>query len=209
MIKQNTHFLFSTPIYINSIKGQELENVQFEIQENLNLLQFEDPWNNERIKISDKFFAKNHARNLKNFNNCLSVFVGDYLKSLNEELYNTYEMKESWLTKSTKGNYGHIHTHGSFDISGVYYFKTNENDGNIFFENPVDVSIASKIGRNNILRQSFSYTPQIGKFILFPSWLRHGVDTNTTDNERISVSFNLSLSKKEDDKFTTRIGLTI
>jgi|SRR6056300_175444 uncharacterized protein (TIGR02466 family) len=192
-MNNNIHFLFSTPIYTNSIRGQELENVQSEIQGIIKNFNFQDPWNNQRIGISGGDFTDNPLANLKNFKNSLSSIVGSYLKSLSEDQFISYSMEESWITKSVKYSYGHIHNHGDYDISGVYYFKTNGEDGNLFFENPVSESIASKIGRKNILKSTISYTPEVGKFILFPSWLKHGVDTNTTDNERISLSFNLRL----------------
>ena len=33
--------------------------------------------------------------------------------------------------------------------------------------------------------------PTEGELILFPGWLDHGVQTNDTDDERVSVSFNI------------------
>ena len=189
----NLHFLFPTPIYTEVISGETLSSVQSEIKEIIQSYDFEDPWKNERIKISGGDFAINPLIKLQKFNFVLSGLVGNYLSKLNQQDQSSYIMEQSWITKSIKHSYGHIHNHGDYDISGVYYYKTNTLDGNIFFENPISVSIASKVGSNNILKQTISYQPEIGKFILFPSWLKHGVDTNTTDNERISLSFNLRL----------------
>lgn len=189
----NLHFLFPTPIYADSILGDQLAIVQDEIKNVVDNYQFQDPWNNERIKISGGNFTDNPLVNLDQFKLSLSDMVGRYLKTIGEKDYVSYSMEESWITKSIKHSYGHIHNHGDYDISGVYYYKTNTMDGNLFFENPVTECIASKIGRKTLLKQTISYQPEVGKFILFPSWLKHGVDTNTTDNERISLSFNLRL----------------
>jgi uncharacterized protein (TIGR02466 family) len=187
------YLLFPTPIYIDSISGNQLTVVQNEIKNVVNNYQFDDPWNNERIKISGGNFTDNQLVNLDQFKLSLSDMVGKYLKMIDEKDYVSYSMEESWITKSTKYSYAHIHNHSNFDISGVYYYKTNTMDGNLFFENPITECIASKIGRKKFLKDTISYQPEVGKFILFPSWLKHGVDTNTTDNERISLSFNLRL----------------
>ena len=46
-----------------------------------------------------------------------------------------YELN-TWFSLFKKGNYAHIHDHGKADISGVYYYKTNEKDSDIFFQPP-------------------------------------------------------------------------
>ena len=39
-------------------------------------------------------------------------------------------------------------------------------------------------------RKQITYEVESGKIILFESWLRHGVEPNTTVEERVSISFN-------------------
>jgi uncharacterized protein (TIGR02466 family) len=39
----------------------------------------------------------------------------------------------------------------------------------------------------------FSHQPKVGELLLFPSWLPHFVLPNTSNEERISVSFNIEL----------------
>ena len=36
------------------------------------------------------------------------------------------------------------------------------------------------------------YTPQDNVLILFPSWLKHQVETNQSEEDRISISFNIN-----------------
>ena len=123
--------------------------------------------------------------------NKLSKEIDKHLKEYCSEIgyeYKRYKI-DSWLSKFGKGNYAHIHHHGITDISGVYYYKTNGNDGKIFFETPnpfLDTQLC-------YLRygETWEHKPQEGKILLFPGWLRHGVRTNETDNTRISLSFNI------------------
>ena len=41
--------------------------------------------------------------------------------------------------------------------------------------------------------QSMEFIPCDGELILFPSWLMHNTCPNVTDEERISVAFNIDL----------------
>lgn len=104
-----------------------------------------------------------------------------------------YATVNSWMTKSKKGSYSHVHSHNCVDVSGVFYYKTNEEDGSIFFPqiNPqVDSGYITQ-GIND----DFVTSPRVGRMILFPGWMRHGVQTNTTDNERVSFAFNLMIER--------------
>jgi hypothetical protein len=40
-----------------------------------------------------------------------------------------------------------------------------------------------------------------GTLIVFPAWLQHSVDTNASEHERVSVSFNVMFSR-----FTERLS---
>ena len=102
--------------------------------------------------------------------------------------FSKYKMS-SWFSKFENGSYAHIHNHGDSDISGVYYCKTNGDDGKFFFESPNDHLMTSRIYKHLGVR--WEYIPQCGKLILFPGWMKHGVETNITDNTRISISFNI------------------
>ena len=96
-----------------------------------------------------------------------------------------YELK-TWFSLFKKGNYAHIHDHGQADISGVYYYKTNENDSDIFFQPSWPYRECFDVDSYDI-----NHTPQPGKILLFPGWFKHGVRTSTSDHDRISLSFNI------------------
>jgi hypothetical protein len=98
--------------------------------------------------------------------------------------------RTSWLTLSERGDFIHVHNHGDFDISGVYYYKTTSVEGELFFRSPV---ISGRTARcNSMMHQApLNYKPYVGKLLLFPSWLEHGVKRNDTYDTRISLSFNI------------------
>ena len=104
---------------------------------------------------------------------------------------NTPHRLESWITLLDTDDYGHIHDHGNADVSGVYYFQTNEQDGDIVFYNP-----APQVDMSTILKAStWRHKPMIGKMLLFPGYLKHGIFRNETTSTRISLSFNIFFNK--------------
>ena len=100
-----------------------------------------------------------------------------------------WKIQDSWFAKFNKGHYAHIHSHGHADIAGVYYFQTNNEDGTIFFEAPSKCMANAKCYRP----PRYEQRAEAGKILFFPGWLEHGVTTNTSDESRISLSFNIWL----------------
>lgn len=99
----------------------------------------------------------------------------------------------SWFTKNEPGDYLQIHHHNDVDITGTYYFKSSGEDGEFFFESPV-------IAAPHSLCYSSQHTriysqPKTGKLILFPGWINHGVLKNTSNDDRIGLSFNISFMR--------------
>jgi uncharacterized protein (TIGR02466 family) len=121
----------------------------------------------------------------------LSNEIDKHLRNYCNELhfdYKDYKMI-SWASKFNPGDYAHIHEHGDADLSGVFYYKTNQNDGDLVFTSPNPFLKTSKVFSNIDL--SWIHKPVEGKILLFPGWLPHGVKTNETEQTRISISFNI------------------
>lgn len=127
---------------------------------------------------------------MKEIKKVIDIHISQFLSSLKIPKYD-YKMT-SWITSFDKGEYAPVHNHLNADISGVYYYETNEKDGNIYFVTPslaMTSSIFSKLADN------FHVTPEEGKLLLFPGWLQHGVSTNTTSGNRKSLAFNIYFKK--------------
>jgi hypothetical protein len=99
----------------------------------------------------------------------------------------------SWFTKNQPGDYLQIHHHNDSDITGTYYFQSDGEDGELFFESPVGAAPHSLCFSGQHTRL---YSPaKTGKLILFPGWLSHGVLKNMSDSARIGLSFNVSFMR--------------
>tara|TARA_B100001094_G_C17935955_1_gene673118 strand:+ start:79 stop:777 length:699 start_codon:yes stop_codon:yes gene_type:complete len=102
-----------------------------------------------------------------------------------------------WAMINEKGSYNTLHNHPGCDIAGVYYVKVPEGDcGNIAFSDPRE----SYVFGNGFMVTRYSggeiipRFPVEGNMYLFPACLHHEVGMNITDEDRISISFNLILS---------------
>lgn len=191
------HTLFPVPIYTteitNPIIQQKFEGV-YEKLKGEGAFVYNGGWNSH--KLNDIEFRGNiiDDYDLSEFRQEVLNHLSLYLKHLNYDGDNTCYFVSSWMTQSTNRDYFHAHTHGYHDISGAYYVKTNGDDGDFYFDNPVP-----GVGTNYAckgLQSRMSIKPKVGLLMLFPSFLQHGVFTNTTDNDRVSVSFNIDLERK-------------
>jgi uncharacterized protein (TIGR02466 family) len=186
--------IFSIPLYVIQLEGPEFNTIQNEIKNNIpkgDIFHKKTEWGDSHY-ITSVNFSKCCIDEYKlvQFRKTLNEHLKNYCDILNFKPTNYYS--ESWLTLFKKNDYGHSHTHGSSDISGTYYYKTNEKDGNIVFTTPVVQAELSKCFINTIT--TWEHKPKEGKLLLFPAFLRHHITRNTTDNERMSLSFNIYFS---------------
>jgi uncharacterized protein (TIGR02466 family) len=103
------------------------------------------------------------------------------------------QVTQSWLNYNPPGTSHHKHAHSNSVISGVVYFQTDENTGNLNLYRPVDRSrqLYDEITNWNTYNYEFVYfAPKIGNMFLFPSTLSHSVEENKSTMARISLSFN-------------------
>lgn len=93
------------------------------------------------------------------------------------------------------------HNHPKCNLAGCLWIKANENSGEIKLRNPNSFShynlleVLNKETKENLfLKTSYRIKPTEGTMILFPADLMHSVSPNGTDEDRISIAFNLSVN---------------
>jgi uncharacterized protein (TIGR02466 family) len=195
---------FATPIYDNIVKQPVFDQIQSDFDivvndlKNKNSFQHKENWTPGTHRLSDVSFRKNllDEYKLDAFREEIMRHVMSYTQQLGvpPQKLTEYKILQCWMTNTRKGEYTYHHNHGRVDISGVYYYKTNGHDGSITFNNPVPQFETFLL---EDLPTEVSCSPAVGKIILFPGWLYHSVGTNHTDNERISVAFNISFKRHE------------
>tara|TARA_B100000886_G_scaffold17870_1_gene11472 strand:+ start:1033 stop:1674 length:642 start_codon:yes stop_codon:yes gene_type:complete len=106
-----------------------------------------------------------------------------------------------WININGKGAYNVEHDHPQAHFSGVYYVNCPKDSGVIVFENPFNFKAFDELSsyneefvQKNAQHKSIYIEPKDGLLIIFPAHLRHLVPENNTDEERISIGFNLHVS---------------
>ena len=186
MMKSDIHDAFSVPIYCCTVSDFDL--IQTELESCIEDMDFNmvTEWGSTHY-LSDSKFKNNLILdfNLEKFSNEVDIHVNKYISKIGFPKTN-YKIVSSWFALFRRGNYAHIHNHGDCDIAGVYYFKKSGDDGSFFFTSPVPALDSSCFRTGRVV-----LNPNEGEIILFPGWLNHGVETNDTDEDRCSISFNI------------------
>ena len=104
-------------------------------------------------------------------------------------------ISQSWIVSQYKGEYNPWHQH-SGHLSSVIYLKVPKGM-DAFFEKegedhyPVGGAIQFMQGdKQNFRNDTLTFRPEVGKMLIFPSWLKHSVYPFDVDGERRSMSFN-------------------
>ena len=110
------------------------------------------------------------------------------------------DFKNLWFNINGKGNFNMSHIHFGCDLSGVLWIKTSKECGSIEFASPnvytqgsVIDFYSDEIKEKYNLYSGMWFTPEEGNIIMFPSSIPHQVHPNRSNEERISVSFNMRL----------------
>ena len=99
------------------------------------------------------------------------------------------EVQSMWANINDKYSYNWHHTHEG-ELSGVFYLKIPKNSGKLVLVDPAVRSSARVISNKN-----YSIQPEKLACIMFPSWLEHYVEPNMSEDVRMSISFNIGMSK--------------
>lgn len=114
------------------------------------------------------------------------------------------EISACWATVLAQGAAHKIHSHPNNFLSGVYYVRTQAGADTINFHDP---RRQTAVIRPPVVELTADNTDQVvvrvrdGSLLMFPSFLEHSVDANMSEQERISVSFNVMFSS-----FTERLS---
>ena len=183
--------VFPTPIYIADIKHPTL-NQQLE-QNIIN-------WSNQDkgvVRTNIKGWHSTTDMNLKPEYQDLVNMLHEAQRTIYDQEHLDSEpfLGNMWANINPPGGMNRAHIHPNSLWSGVYYVKASKNSGQLKIEDPRSVALMvrprMKQGKppRRLWRED-NYEPKAGRLIMFPSWLNHCVDTNESNDIRISVSFN-------------------
>jgi len=103
----------------------------------------------------------------------------------------------SWALIGAKGSVTDLHLHPNAIFSGIYYVKSNKDNGHLHFSVPQStptycsstVQIESK-QFNYLNAKAYAMEALTGDIFIFPSHMYHNVTENKSSEERCAISFN-------------------
>jgi uncharacterized protein (TIGR02466 family) len=183
MIKELPHHkLFPTPIW-----GYVLTNSHYQAIDYVNKIR-EIQQTEPSVKKSN--FSGYQSRDNLHEEPIFQELVKYEILPLAQDIMNTYsnvkvKMDQMWANINDKYSCNQSHIHSGL-LSGVFYLQTPENCGQIVFCNP-----AVRSNYHIIKEPDYGVPPQRLACLFFPSWLEHYVEPNSSDESRISISFNI------------------
>jgi uncharacterized protein (TIGR02466 family) len=109
-----------------------------------------------------------------------------------------WEITTSWVNRSVNGDYHTSHWHSNSLISGVFYINTNPDSGAIVFHKDKehknlwgDTLRIDWDKETDYNTEAVGILPKTNQLLMFPSILAHSVLTNTSNDNRYSLAFNV------------------
>lgn len=128
----------------------------------------------------------------KSFDNLVNVITQNIYECQLQSGLPHLQLYNIWLNINGKGAYNHLHNHAGSILSGVFYVKATPEQGNIFFERSdnAEYFLPPIQNANYFTSTATTYRALTNALYIFPGWLKHSVQPNMTDSDRISISFN-------------------
>ena len=193
------------PIFPTLIHGLELDHFQDEKQNLLDFVYSEREKDPTGIELSNQGGGWHSNNEYHFFENYLNDFVTAALKDYfsNTDIFVSkfeFSIIGLWMNINPPGASNKAHMHPGSHFSGVFWIKLPKDSGSITFQNDTSFKCFNEFlvynttfKKDTILYQNYALFPGEGAMVLFPSSLYHCVEPNKSNEDRISVSFNVEV----------------
>lgn len=183
-----TYDLFPTLVFKVDISGYSEEDAVID-----HILQDKDLGEHGLLYGSAKTSkTRNFVDNYSTLKNQLQLAVDSYTNKVG---LLPLKITNSWYGVYENGGKIDKHNHANSQVSGAYYPYIQSNQSGIVFDNPIDVLRPTDIF-NNMSKYSEPAKEIIvrsGELVLFPSWIKHYTDPNTS-GKRCVISFDTQIN---------------
>ena len=183
--------IFATPLYATTYEGDVTEIVKYFDSCEMNQAHGEYGTISKNSYILDNPICKP----LSNF---IMACFEDFATNVLRYNYKELQFAQSWLTYKAPGQSHKAHTHPNTLLAGVFYYDTQPNDAAICFSKDIrsigrsylEPSLLPDYQQYPFSQEEVYFTPQQNNFIIFPSYLTHGVPPNKTNRIRKALGVN-------------------
>lgn len=170
--------------------------------ERVKQMQNSDPAGVERTNVKG-WQSPNILQNLDEFGD-INLRIIQVCQCIGESLNfspNLIYQHQAWININPPGASNKIHFHANCHLSGIYYISLKAPEcGSIFFRDP---RVASRMLTYPVSKQTeftaeeVRMRPEAGRMYIFPGWLEHGVEVNESEEDRVSIAFNVLASPRQ------------
>jgi uncharacterized protein (TIGR02466 family) len=186
-MKDLKKIFWGTPIFIKKIKHSKILNHML-IEHSYNLKK-----NSFSVKKSNEGGWQSDLQDTNKIPiNILLKQIQESCKKINKNIKDVL-VNQLWININSKNDWNSVHQHSQYHISGTYYVKTNKNCGEICFRDPRPGALTNNVYKIYEQYPIQFFNPEDGMLILFPSFLDHYVKPNKSEEDRISISFDIFL----------------
>lgn len=110
-----------------------------------------------------------------------------YSKNLTPQILNT------WANLTPPGGHWDSHFHSPAPIAGAFYLDAPPGVGNLVLEHPLETLLACQPFEFDLEPRHYDHVVNVfsGKLVLFPGWLRHRTQVNTSSENRLILGVNI------------------
>lgn len=157
--------------------------------------------------LSDESFVKEHiygSELIQSLIDRIEESIYRYADQIGYVFMGTGLEVDIWGTiiRTNGGHPQHVHEDSLF--SGTYYVGMKDDTSVIEFLDPLGYTrtkMSEQVDRDSpYYCGDIVMSPHVGEIIMFPSYMPHKVTTNITPYDRISFSFNVSVSNNNEEK---------
>ena len=185
------------PISIHQFEINDFDDIKSKLIDYVYSLQKQDPVG---VDISNRGGWQSPTLNLSKDDDLLRNFLIECLSDIPFIEKQTSFQFDAWININRKGGHNIRHIHPTSNLAGVLWIRCPEKCGEIVFVSPYEFVgfkelelYTDNFKKENNTYLTYYFNPMEGGMILFPSHLAHRVNENKSDEDRISISFNIQL----------------
>ena len=197
-LNYKTNLIFPIPIHQFDVNG--FSEIQNELIDYAYDLKKKDP---KGVSISNRGGWQSKGFEIIDKDDVLQLFLINCLSNFPPIKESVQLRGYGWININKPGDYNIKHVHPTNNLSGVLWIKAPQNSGDIVFDSPNNFesflenkSYNDDFKKSYFIDDSYHCYPTEGRMIVFPSHLSHHVQENKSNEDRISVSFNIRLSNE-------------
>ena len=181
-------FLIDNFIDINDLRGTHSTDMMKKYISDLwSKRDYDTNWQTKSANLQTK-------KEFKHFSNLIIETGKDVCKTLGYDVEDLV-ITDMWANVLRNTEHHPMHTHSNNFLSGTYYLQSDQG-ASIVFHDPrpaADVIVPRKKETNNLNASLLSYASKTNRAIFFPAWLPHQVQQNKSNNNRISIAWNMQV----------------